>query len=93
MSSGCKLLPKLSSRLSPFPWLVVSSSDWTEHRLGNIPQSDVKTVSSVKLCSVKILHNGSPDPSRGFFKIFFTRLLWLNYKEAIHCSADTRWKS
>lgn len=29
ISSGCKLLPRLSSRLSPLPWLEVSSSDWT----------------------------------------------------------------
>lgn len=28
MSSGCRLLPRLSNRLSPFPWLLLSSSDW-----------------------------------------------------------------
>lgn len=33
ISSGCRLLPRLSSRLSPLPWLVVSSSDWTSQWL------------------------------------------------------------
>ena len=29
MSSGWRLLPRFSNRLSPFPWLLLSSSDWT----------------------------------------------------------------